>query len=132
VPKNIALDSRKIYPAGWGLLGQWFCIPADATEEEQVAAAERIKESMGPDFARCPNKWIVDRFYGGFPCRDDPSRVHVYFASGQYSFIAAQEGRFWENNASSRRNMWADLLQANEGEWQEVGPWIEDVPKDLL
>ncbi len=116
------LGSREIYPVGWSLLARWFCIKADATEEEQAIAVERCRDALGPEFAACPLEFIADRLYGGFPCGDDPTRVHVMFNTGQYSFIAAGEGRFWANH--SRCGAWKDLFEANS-EWKGVGPWVE-------
>lgn len=124
---DIELGSRAIYPAGWGLLGQWFCIKADATQEEQHAAAAQCRDSLGPDFAQCPDEWIADRFYGGFKCADDPTRVHVYFCTGQYSYIEAGEGHFWANDTESRSGTWSELFDHNQG-WQQSGPWTQDAP----
>ena len=122
---DVNLGTRAVFPTGWGLFGQWFCIPKDATEEEQRSAVVYQRETLGPSFAMCPDGWIADRFYGGFPCRDSPDRVHVYFATGQYSYIAADQGRFWAND--DREYMWGQLLEVNE-EWQRIGPWTQDAP----
>ena len=118
------LDSREIFPGRWSLLAQWFCIKADATEEEQAAAVMQCRDTLGPDFAECPLEFIADRLYGGFPCGDDPTRVHVMFNAGQYSYTAAEEGRVWECNAASRRDAWKRLLKENK-DWKGVGPWVE-------
>ncbi len=121
---------RNIYPCAWGLLGQWFCIKIDATTQEQRLAIQQSRESLGPVFLSCPDKWIADRFYGGFFCANDPTRTHVYFNTGQYSRIAAERGRFWANTHVSRQDTWAELFAANTG-WQSHGPWSADAPKEV-
>jgi hypothetical protein len=119
---------REIIRAQWGLLGQWYCLPADATPDEQSALVSKIKDDM--QFGGCPDAYIADRLYGGFPCAGAPDRRHVYLAAGQYSFLAAQEGRFWANDAESRLSMWQTLLENNVDPVPPLdGPFTADAPR---
>ena len=113
----------------WGLFGQWWCVPTDATPEEQASLVRKVKKEMGDDFAACPDEWIADRLYGGFTC-PEASRRHVYFAGMQYSYIAAGEGRYWANDAEGRASQWADLLEHN-GDQNPLldGPFTSDAPR---
>ena len=128
VTDDINLKSRETYSVSWSLLGQWFCIPADATDKEKAAAVRRAKESLSKWFTTCPDEWIEDRFFGGFHC-PEPGRRHVYFSTGDYSYTQAESGVFWANDAAHRRNRWERLLDENES-WECIGPWTQDAPDD--
>ena len=112
----------------WGLLGQWWCVPLDYTTEEEAALLRYLRDDLGPDFVACPLAYIKDRLHGGFGCGNDGDRRHVYFAVGNYSFIAAQEGRYWEADSASRASTYARLLEENADHYPGDGPFTADAP----
>lgn len=112
----------------WGLLGQWWCVPLDYTPEETEALATYLRDELGPDFAACPLDYIKDRFFGGFSCGNGDDRRHVYFAVGNYSFIAAQQGRYWKATSSDRASTYARLLEENADTYLGDGPFTADAP----
>lgn len=113
----------------WGLLGQWWCVPLDQTEDEGRSLCQRLREDM--TFYDCPLDWIADRLYGGFACGGHPERRHVYFAIGQYSFLQAAEGRYWANDERERQDMWGNLLAHNADNALGDGPFTDDFPSVL-
>jgi len=122
------MEDREIKKAGnWSLFSQWYCIPADLTDQERVAFLEGARDSLR--FDGCPLAFIEDRMFGGFRC-DEPNRRHVCFATGHYSYLAAGEGRFWPLDPNDRSRVWEQLLAANEGEQvpDPLGPFCEDRP----
>ena len=124
---RVDLTNRKIYPSSWSLLSQWFCIPVDATPAEISEAIQMSKGSLGTWFENCPDEYITDRFYGGFPC-EDPNRRHILFDTGAYSYIAAGEGQFWANTPEDRQEKWEELLAEFSEKWTRTGPWTDDAP----
>ena len=121
---------REIIRTQWGLLSQWYCVPVDATTDEQAKMINDIKADMM--FAGCPDEYIIDRLYGGFTC-EMSERRHVFFAAGEYSFIAAHnEGRYWANSAASRQDTWERLLKDNADQAPPLdGPFTADAPRVL-
>lgn len=114
----------RFYRTRWGLLGEWYCVAVDLTDEEQEQMCVAVRDgAFGGD--ACPLEFIRDRLYGGFICAEEDRR-HVYFATGEYSWIAANEGDFWAND--NRAAQWRELLQGN-GSWHGDGPFTEDFPK---
>lgn len=116
---------RKANRIQWGLLGEWWCVPLDQTEKETEVMLAEIRKSLGSDFRACPSSQIRDRLYGGFKCGEDEAHRHVYFATGQYSFLAALEGRFWPNDG--RDDMWANLRETNADNFIGDGPFTGDM-----
>lgn len=104
----------------WGLLGEWWCARADASEEECLAAF--MQQSMAPV---CDRELIRDRLFGGFPCGEDPSgRRHVYFAAGAYTYINPTANECMSEE--QRREWWARLIEENgepgNGPFTNAGP----------
>ena len=113
------------------LFGQWWCVPVDMTQEEQARMVCKIKEDLGSDFAACPNEYIGDRLYGGFPC-NETSRRHVYWAGMQYSYLAAEQGRYWPNDPDGRADQWAELIEYNGDQSPPLdGPFTTDAPRKV-
>ena len=112
----------------WGLLGQWWCVPFDYTPEEIEALATYLRNELGPDFAACPLDYIKDRLFGGFGCGNGEDRRHVYFAVANYSFLAAQQGRYWEASISDRASTWNRLIEENGDHYPGDGPFTADAP----
>lgn len=111
----------------WSLLGEWWCIPVDQTPEEQAAMIYKARDGML--LRGCPDEFIADRMFGGFPCANETWRRHVYFHSGAYSFIAAGEGEFWANDG--RRETWRTLLKNNPKLSPTFdGPFTSDAPRE--
>ena len=110
------------------LLGQWWCVPLDYTPEETEALLTYLRDDLGPNFAACPLEYIKDRLFGGFTCGNDDEHRHVYFAIANYSFIAAQEGRYWEATRSDRSDTYCSLLESNANCYLGDGPFTEDAP----
>lgn len=112
----------------WGLLGQWWCMPLDCTPEEIGALAIYLREELGPDFAACPLDYIKDRLFGGFACGNDDVHRHIYFAVGNYSFLAAMKGQYWKATSSDRASTWDKLLEENGDCYPGDGPFTSDAP----
>ena len=112
----------------WGLLGQWWCVPLDYTPEETEALLIYLRDDLGPDFAACPLAYIKDRLFGGFGCGNGGERRHVYFAVGNYSFIAADQGYYSEANSSDRARTYNRLLENNADHYPGDGPFTADAP----
>jgi hypothetical protein len=123
---EVDLSSREAYCAGWGLFGEWWCVPVDMTESEKRAFLQRLRDNMGSDFCRCPLEYIEDRLFGGFECADCEDRRHVHFATGHYSFLAAEQGRYWPLPWSDTREVWHKLFEKNEGHIKGDGPFTND------
>ncbi len=119
---------RRTVRTQWGLLGQWWCIPLDYTPEETEALLTYLREDLGPDFAACPLDYIKDRLFGGFGCGNGGDRRHIYFAVGNYSFLAAQQGRYWAADSSSRVDTYRGLLEKNAARYPGDGPFTADAP----
>ena len=114
----------------WGLLRQWWCVPLDYTPAETDALLTYLRNDLGPDFAACPLACIQDRLYGGFTCANGEERRHVYFAVGNYSFLAAQEGRYWRQTVSDRRDKYQRLIESNADNYLGDGPFTPDAPPE--
>ena len=112
----------------WGLLGQWWCVPLDYTAEEEGALLTYLRNDLGPDFAVCPLAYIKDQLHGGFDCENGGDRRHIYFAVGNYSFISASQGRYWEATSSDRARTYARLLEDNADHYSGDGPFTADAP----
>ena len=120
---------REAVRVQWALLGQWWCVPADMTPDEQTKMLGDLKDDML--FIGCPDEYIADRLYGGFPCSRQEDRRHVYFAAGEYSFLAAREGRYWANDSANRQRTWETLLTNNNDPAPPLnGPFTADAPRD--
>lgn len=112
----------RFYRSQFAVFGQWWCVAEDLTAQEQE---EMVLFLRSETFAKeCPMEFIRDRLYGGFPCGNDPSRRHVYFALGSYSHTAASEGDFYPNDL--RDEDWQTLCEKNsEHPWVGGGPFCE-------
>ena len=125
---NIATETEeRFWRHHWGLLGEWWCVTLDLTTAEEEVMLETIRDAnfAGQHPQECSLEFIRDRLYGGFPCGNDEHRRHVYFNSGQYSYMAASEGRFWANDG--RGDCWQELDENNVGAaaWIGGGPFTE-------
>jgi len=103
----------------WGLLGEWWCAP-DSMEARAIAATvhtEVLIPGAGVDL-------IADRLYGGFRCANDQARHHVYFASGQYTYL----GQNHKLEPEERVGQWFELMKANPEGWTRRGPFTADAP----
>lgn len=105
----------------WGLLGEWWCVAPEATEEDCLTAimAETISPVSDPALVR-------DRLYGGFHCQEEPGRRHVYFCTGQYTYLNPEENRPLDEE--ERRKVWKDLCEANgePGTGLFTEPWTAE------
>lgn len=128
-----AVKDREIIQAGGGLFTQWICMPADATESEEAEAVRQIKENiLGDPFDACPNEYIADRMYGGFEC-PEPGRTHVLHQGMQYSYLSADEARYWPLESDERISTWKDLARENAGQKFDINaPFTKDFPKELV
>lgn len=91
----------------WGLLGEWWCARADATEEECLA--EMLRADLTAPVS--DKELIRDRLFGGFECAEDKKRRHVYFATGHYTYLKPGANRPLSEEA--RREQWATLIKEN-------------------
>ena len=120
----------RCYRSQWGLLGEWWCVAADLSVDEQERMAEMIRTEL--QLGNCPLDYVHDRLFGGFPCANSDERRHVYLNSGAYSYIAASEGGSQTPNGR-RGDTWEELLDANVGQNAYVGggPWTELTDTEL-
>lgn len=125
-----ATAEARFHLAKWGLFGEWWCVARFLTAEEEAAMCAKIREdTLGDDFAHCPEGFIRDRLYGGFACGDGEERRHVFFDTAAYSFTSAIEGRYQAYTSGRRRERWRQLLERNPPEqFLGDGPFMEDMP----
>jgi hypothetical protein len=123
------IEHRKPIRTSWALLGQWWCIPIDITDEEKQKFLDLLRDDLGEDFEACPLEYIEDRLYGGIECGEDENRRHVYFAVGQYSFLSAREGRYWKLDDEDRSFTWANVIENNQEYLVGDGPFTHDMPE---
>lgn len=113
-------DEPKVFCVNLGPLGEWWCVPADGDEEWCLRAIHK-KAVGGPlglhiDLVR-------DRLYGGFGC-NEPGRRHVYYATGQYTYL----GENFRLTDEERAEQWKRLIETNgepgAGPFTHAGPVV--------
>lgn len=104
----------------WGLLGEWWCVARQGEPEVILSAIAAGKSGprVGPDLIR-------DRLYGGFGCKYDQRR-HVYYCTGQYTYLGANGPLDPESRAAT----WTELFGENHGPnaFFGGGLFCEDTP----
>ncbi len=116
--------SERVHLTQRRMLWSIFCAPKGATEDaiaEEVAATDHLPWA-GSDLVR-------SRLFGGFACDDDPARVHVVHAAGEYSYLehAINEPL----TAEERERVWREILEGNAGKAALCsGPFADDRPGD--
>ena len=94
------------FPIRIALLGQWWCARADADEDACLAL---IAEHAPIPAVR--RDLVRDRCFGGFECKQDPKRRHVYLASGHYTYLHPEANGPLDE--ATRANVWRELIEAN-------------------
>lgn len=93
----------------WGLIGEWWCVDAVATE---IAIAEEIARSFISADGPVRDVMLVrDRLFGGYPCEAESGRKHVYFATGCYTYTNPH--RNTPLSDEDRRAQWARIVELN-------------------
>lgn len=122
---TVDLMDRKPYRTGWGLLGEWWCVPVDMDEREQAAFLDEARGGLGLT-VQCPLAFVRDRMFGGFGCGQNTTRRHVFFSTGCYTFL----GENGPLDEETRQSEWAELLTKNvAGTRTGDGPFCEDFPE---
>jgi len=121
---------REALVGTWSMLAEWYCVPVDWTPEEEEGFLINLRLKLGDDFAACPLEYLRQRCYGGFECRDYPHRRHVVFVTGEFSYLNAAEGIYWERTPERRRESWCHLRAANLDQSWGGGPFCEDACSD--
>ncbi len=119
------LPEGKVVRAGrWGLLGCWYCVPVDLSEDEIV---KQLLDGVGAPVT--DPALIKDRCYGGFFCEREDRR-HVYFNAGQYTYVNPENNKPLDR--MDRARSWAKLLEQNPGQFLGDGPFTADSPAKKL
>lgn len=112
---KVELDKNEIYPAGIGVLGGWFCVHEDMSEDEaldwlwnKIKAGGTILEIPTED-----KELFRDRLFGGWQCGDDPNRRHIYFAQAHYTFLGGTQTPLSDTD---RKKMFQELYEKNPKE----------------
>jgi len=105
------------YRVSWALLGEWWCAPADMSEDDCIKAIAAATTAPVSD-----PELIRDRLYGGFGCATDAARRHFHFATGQYTYL----GENFPLSDDERRDHWKQLILINgepgNGPFTHAGP----------
>ena len=88
----------------WTLLGEWWCAPLTATEDEVAAAVLAKFQAPGITPAL-----IKDRCYGGFRC-EKPENRHFCFNAGAYTYTGSSQRPLTEED---RAEIWRQLIEPN-------------------
>ena len=98
------------------LLGGWFCIKDDLTEDELLMAIGNLVFEKKYLLLAPPvrdKELMKTRLFGGFKCFDDETRRHVYFAVGYYLFSEPELNKPLDKE--TRQEIWKELLKHNPG-----------------
>ena len=113
------MTQSAMYRVKFGLLGEWWCADASASEDECLV--EFYKASIAP--VSNPDL-IRDRMFGGFHCQEDSRRRHVYHSVGSYTYINPEENV--PLSEEERASKWKELIEANgepgNGPFTAAGP----------
>jgi hypothetical protein len=99
----------------FGLLGEWWCAPANMSE------ADCLKAIVPETLVAATPEMIRERLYGGFGCAE-PSRRHIYHDTGAYTYL----GENSHLDEAERRAQWGKLIEENgepgAGPFTAAGP----------
>jgi len=96
------VSDEKIIRVSWALLGEWWCAPASATEDDVLAVV--LRDGMAPSTRP---EVVRGRLYGGFHCANETGRRHIYHATGEYTYTHVPQGE------KDRQDTWKDLIEEN-------------------
>lgn len=109
------LNKNEIYPMRTGLLGGWFCVHEEMSEDgaldylwNKIKAGGTILEVPTED-----KELFRDRLFGGYVCVKDPDRRHVYFSLGSYAFLGGEQAPM---SREDRQGVWQTLRKGNPEE----------------
>ncbi len=106
------LKKNEIYLISNALLGGWFCVPEEISEDDALDFLwDKVKK--GGTILEIPTEdkeLFRDRLFGGFSCGNDPKRRHVYFALAHYTFL---DGKQEPMTDDSRKEMFQTLYEGN-------------------
>ena len=112
------------------ILGGWFCIKDDLTEDELLMAIgnlvfEKKHLILSPPIE--DKELMRTRLFGGFKCADDKTRRHVYLAVGYYIFSEPELNE--PLNQETRQEIWEELIKHNPDSFIGGKNFVSDSPE---
>jgi hypothetical protein len=98
-------DDHGIQRVAWGMLGEWWCIPTNV--DEDVAAQVIMDTSQIGMIDGMSLDLVKDRLYGGFYCPEHDTHRHVYYATGEYTYLGTNVAN------DCRDESWAKVIKEN-------------------
>jgi len=111
------------------LLGGWFCIKDNLTEDELLVAIDKLIFDKKHLLLAPPirdKELMKTRLFGGFKCFDDKTRRHVYFAVGYYIFSEPELNE--PLNQETRQEIWGELIKHNPDLFISGKNFVSDFP----